>query len=146
MRAKMATRPPLPAGPRTRKGLWRPLAGTAIPCRLREPRWPPSALGLDHCYQQALRAKMSDVRHDQQIGKVPVDWRLANVTPIHKKGQHDDLGNYMLASLTLVPEKVMEQIILSAIMRHMKDNQVIGPSRHGSCLTNLTSFYDNIMH
>ena len=23
-------------------------------------------------------------------GEVPVDWRLANVTPIHKKGQKED--------------------------------------------------------
>ncbi|PKU31761.1 rna-directed dna polymerase from mobile element jockey-like [Limosa lapponica baueri] len=43
----------------------------------------------------------------------------------------------------------MEQIILSTIMRHMKDNQVIRPSQHRfmkgrSCLTNLISFCDNM--
>ncbi|KAK4812944.1 hypothetical protein QYF61_002075 [Mycteria americana] len=26
--------------------------------------------------------------------QVPVDWRSANVTPIYKKGQQEDLGNY----------------------------------------------------
>ncbi|GAB0185764.1 mitochondrial enolase superfamily member 1 [Grus japonensis] len=41
---------------------------------------------------------------------------------------------------------VMEQIILSAITRHIQDNQGIRPSQHGfmrgrSCLTNLISFY-----
>ncbi|GAB0209569.1 mitochondrial enolase superfamily member 1 [Grus japonensis] len=82
--------------------------------------------------------------------EVPVDWRLANVTPIYKKGWKEDPGNYRPVSLTLVPGKVMEQIILSAIMRHVQDNQVISPSQHGfmkgkSCLTNLISFHDKVV-
>ncbi|PKU34026.1 rna-directed dna polymerase from mobile element jockey-like [Limosa lapponica baueri] len=64
------------------------------------------------------------------IGEVPVDWSLANVMPIHKKGRQDDPGNYRPVSLTSVPGKVMEQIILSAIMQSMKDAQVIRPSQH----------------
>ncbi|XP_009634122.1 transcription factor Sox-3 [Egretta garzetta] len=61
-------------------------------------------------------------------GKVLVDWRLANVTPIYKKGRKEDPVNY---SLTSVPEKVIEQIILSAIMWHFQDSEVIRPSQHG---------------
>ncbi|KFQ23520.1 hypothetical protein N332_03492, partial [Mesitornis unicolor] len=58
-------------------------------------------------------------------GEVPVDWRLANVTPIYKKGRKEDPGNYRAVSLTSVPGKVMEQIILSAITHHIQDNQAI---------------------
>ncbi|KAK4816294.1 hypothetical protein QYF61_014592 [Mycteria americana] len=84
-------------------------------------------------------------------GEVPGDWRLANVMPISKKGQKEDAGNYRPVSLTLVPGNGMEQIILSAITRHVQDNQVIRPSQHGimkgrSCLTNLISFYDKLTH
>ncbi|GAB0186834.1 mitochondrial enolase superfamily member 1 [Grus japonensis] len=82
-------------------------------------------------------------------GEVPVDWRLANVMPIYRKGWKEDLGNYRPVSLTLVLGKVMEQIILSAIMWHVQDNKVIRPSQHGcmkgrSCLTNLISFYNKV--
>ncbi|KAK4828700.1 LOW QUALITY PROTEIN: hypothetical protein QYF61_000538 [Mycteria americana] len=64
-------------------------------------------------------------------GEVPVDWRLANVTPSYKKGRKEDPGNYRPGSLTSVPGKLMEQIILSAITRHVQDNQGIKPSQHG---------------
>ncbi|KAK4823680.1 hypothetical protein QYF61_005651 [Mycteria americana] len=53
------------------------------------------------------------------IGEVPADWRLANVTPIFKKGQKEDPGKYRPVSLTSVLGKLMEQIILSAITRHV---------------------------
>ncbi|KAK4827779.1 hypothetical protein QYF61_021732 [Mycteria americana] len=82
-------------------------------------------------------------------GEVPADWRLANVTPIFKKGRKEDPGNYRPVSLTSVPGKLMEQIILSAIKGHVEDNQGIKPSQHGfrkgrSCLTNLISFYNKV--
>ena len=79
------------------------------------------------------------------------DWRLANVTPINKKGCREDPGNYRPVSLTWVLGKIMEQIVLREITRHVQDNRGIRPSQHGfmkgrSCLTNLISFYDLVTH
>jgi len=83
-------------------------------------------------------------------GEVPGDWRIASVTPIYKKGRKEDTGNYRPVSLTSVPDKIMERFILSALTRHVQDNQGIRPSQHGfmkgrSCLTNLI-FYDQVTH
>ncbi|KFP03769.1 RNA-directed DNA polymerase from mobile element jockey, partial [Calypte anna] len=59
------------------------------------------------------------------IGEVPEDWRIADVTPVYKKGKKEDPGNYRPVSLTSIPGKVMEQLVLVTISRHIKDMGVI---------------------
>jgi len=83
--------------------------------------------------------------------EVPVDWRLANVMLIYKKGWKENPGNHSPVSLTSVLSKVMEQIVLSVLTGHMKDNQGIRPSQYEfmkgrSCLTNLISCHDKVTH
>jgi len=75
-------------------------------------------------------------------GECPDDWRTANVTPIHKKGDRTEPGNYRPVSLTSQVCKILETVVREKIVKHMKDNGLFSNSQHGfregrSCLTNL---------
>ncbi|KGL76667.1 RNA-directed DNA polymerase from mobile element jockey, partial [Tinamus guttatus] len=54
-----------------------------------------------------------------RTGEMPEDWKKANVTPVFKKGRKEDPGNYRPVSLTSVPGKVMERLVLAVVSRHM---------------------------
>jgi len=81
--------------------------------------------------------------------EVPEDWRKANVTPVFMEDKKENPGNYRPVSLTSIPGKVMEQLILEAIMKQMEEKKVIRSSQHGftkgkSYLTYLIAFYDDM--
>ncbi len=82
---------------------------------------------------------------------VPNDWKLANVTPIFKKGDRKLPGNYRPISLTSVVCKLLESIIRDKIVKHLELHNLIRDSQHGfrnkrSCLTNLLEFYNKLFH
>ncbi|KAK4827590.1 LOW QUALITY PROTEIN: hypothetical protein QYF61_019492 [Mycteria americana] len=84
-----------------------------------------------------------------RLREVLKDWRKANVMSIFKKGKEEDPGNYTPVILTLIPGKVMEQLILETISKDMDNNNIIRSSQHGftkgkSCLTNLINFYSEM--
>ncbi|KFO96513.1 RNA-directed DNA polymerase from mobile element jockey, partial [Calypte anna] len=55
-----------------------------------------------------------------QSGEIPVDWKLAKIVQIFKKGKEEDPRNYRLVNLTSVPGKIMEKIILRGIEKHSR--------------------------
>lgn len=82
-------------------------------------------------------------------GLVPVDWKSANISPIHKKGSRSDPGNYRPVSLTSQVGKLMERVIKSEMVKFLEGNKVLKDSQHGfregrSCLTNLLEFVEEM--
>ena len=55
---------------------------------------------------------------------VPSDWRMANVTPIFKKGSKSNPGNYRPVSLTSCVCKVTERIIKDKMLEHLTKHNI----------------------
>ena len=49
-------------------------------------------------------------------GVVPLDWELANISPIYKKGSRSMAGNYKPVSLTCLANKLMESCVKDAML------------------------------
>lgn len=94
---------------------------------------------LQHIFQCSL---------DQ--GRVPEDWRQANVSPIYKKGCSSDPANYRPISLTSVCCKLLEHAIVSSLTAHLDQHKILHQHQHGfrkglSCETQLLEFSHELL-
>ncbi|MEW8548097.1 MAG: reverse transcriptase family protein, partial [Candidatus Thiodiazotropha sp.] len=100
---------------------------------------PHKASGPDNIPTRFLKEAASEVAPALSLifaaslsqGKVPDDWKTADVTPIFKKGDRSTASNYRPISLTAVCSKVMEHILHSQIMQHLDHHNILSDQQHG---------------
>ena len=112
----------------------------------------PDGLGpqlLQELVEVIIQPLTSIMRLSLEEGRVPTDWRTANVTPIFKKGVKSTPGNYRPVSLTTVCCRLMETLIKEEVVAHLDRHGLIQKSQHGfmrgrSCTSNLLSFLEKV--
>ena len=82
-------------------------------------------------------------------GRVPRDWRRADVTPIHKAGSKEEPLNYRPVLPTSVAAKICEKVIKDRWVTHLEHSTALTERQVGfregrSCVTNLMSFYSRV--
>ena len=80
--------------------------------------------------QFVLGSHLNGIRGSPWSCQFPVDRKLAYVFPVIKKSKKEDPNSYGPVSLTSVPSKIMEKMMLGVIEKHLKDNSDIGRSQH----------------
>ena len=115
--------------------------------------------GPDNIHAHTLSALKNELAYPLLIlfkksileSNVPKIWKLANVTPIFKKGDKLKPSNYRPISLTCILIKTLESIIREKVTMHLDSNSLIKSSQHGfrlnrSCVSNLIDFYDRVVN
>ena len=104
---------------------------------------------LKHCAESLATPLSIIFNKSASDATIPRQWKIANVTPLFKKGNRSDAGNYRPVSLTSIPCKIMESIIRDHICAYLNDKGYITNKQHGfvprkSCATNLLESQDFI--
>ena len=102
---------------------------------------------LKNCNEAFARPLCYIFKKSLEEGKVPREWKLANITPLHKKGSTLLVENYRPVSLTSIVCKICERLIRDGIMGHLLSEKLLANEQHGfvpfkSCTTNLVETLD----
>ena len=84
-----------------------------------------------------------------ETGVFPDQWKMANVTPVHKKKDKQIIGNYRPISLLPILAKVFERLIFKHLYNHLISNNLISKNQSGfrpgdSCTNQLLSLVNDI--
>ena len=83
-------------------------------------------------------------------GVIPPDLLLVLISPVHKGGSSGTPANYRPVALTSHIVKMFELVIRKRLVAHLEANNLLPDGQHGfrakrSCLTQLLSYWDNIL-
>ncbi len=64
-------------------------------------------------------------------GIFPASWKNAIVTPLHKKGNQDEISNYRPISLLPIFSKILEKINANQLVSFLETNKSLSHTQHG---------------
>ena len=104
---------------------------------------------LKECKEQLVEPIWDIINSSLKEGKVPREWKRANIVPIYKGGKRTEPLNYRPVSLTSVVGKLCEAVIKERWVKYLEEKEVITGCQYGfrkgrSCVTNLLSFYTRV--
>ena len=90
------------------------------------------------------------IRASLTNSQLRVQFRSANITPLFNRGDKTLLSNYRPVSLTLIPCKIMENIIRATMEEYLYKNNLLAREQHSfirnkSSTTNLLESLDYIL-
>ena len=120
---------------------------------------PHKAMGPDGLHPSVLKTLATVIAPTLQIifqksldtGKVPADWKKANVCPVFKKGERYNPSNYRPVSLTCICSKLLEYIVTKHLLCHLEQNNILYDLQHGfrskrSTETQLITFTHDVLN
>jgi len=79
-------------------------------------------------------------------GSFPEGWKKSNVTPVHKGGSTDDLGNYCPISVVPIVAKILGKVNASQLSLYLESHQLLnnlqGAYRHSRSASVICSGYN----
>ena len=105
---------------------------------------------LKECKNQLIDPIYDLIKCSVQTGKVPKEWKRADIVPIYKSGKKDEPLNYRPVSLTSIVCKICEKVIKKQWTKFLENKGILTNKQYGfrkkrSCGTNLLSFYSRVI-
>ena len=102
---------------------------------------------LKECSEQIGPSLCALFNHSLNCGRVPIEWKAANITPVHKKESKEVAENCRPISLLSIVSKILERSVCSNLYNHI--SHLIADEQHGffrnrSCVTQLLSVFHAI--
>ena len=86
---------------------------------------------LNKCWESLSFPVWKLINWSVESETLPYWWKRANITPIHKKGERDVVGNYRPVALTSVICKILEKILFKHIYNFLNKEQLISNYQSG---------------
>ncbi len=66
-----------------------------------------------------------------QCGVVPLEWKVAHVVPLFKKGKAENMDNYRPISIMPAISKVLERVVHHQLLTHLQSHEILSPYQCG---------------